>query len=379
VSRIDFYRHDLGEEELEALRGVLESLFLTTGPRTEEFERAFAEYLGTRFAVGVMSCTSALFLSLKALGVGPGDEVITTPMTFIASSTAILHTGARPAFVDVEPDTGNLDATRLGEALTDRTRAVLPVHLYGQMVDMRTVREFADENGLYVVEDAAHAAEAARDGVRPAQLSDAACFSFYAVKNLTSGEGGAVATRRAEIDEKLRNLRLHGMTKGAYDRYSTTYRHWDMTALGYKANMSDLQAALLLCQIPRIEERMAKRERLARRYEAALRQIDGVEIPVVRDRARSALHLYTIWVAPERRDEILTRLQEAGVGVAVNYRAIHLLSYFRDAFGFERGMFPNAERIGDRTISLPFYVNMSDADVEQVVEALARIIESPPS
>ena len=379
MSKVDFYRHHLGGEELEALRGVLGSLFLTTGPRTAEFERAFAGYLGAPFAVGVTSCTSALILSLKALGIGPGDEVITTPMTFIATSTAILHTGAEPVFVNVEPDTGNLDATRLREALTERTRAVLPVHLYGQMADMRRVREFADENGLLVVEDAAHAVEASRDGVRPAELSDAACFSFYAVKNLTSGEGGAVATRRAELDEKLRSLRLHGMTRGAYDRYSASYQHWDMTELGYKANMSDLQAALLLCQIPRIEERLARREELARSYDAALRGIDGVERPVIREGARSARHLYTIWVAPERRDEVLTRLQEAGVGVAVNFRAIHLLSYFRERFGFERGMFPNAERIGDRTISLPFYVGMAEADVARVAERLAKIIESPSS
>src|SRR5713101_3919206 len=224
MTAIPFFRHDLGRAELDAVAEVLASPVLTTGETVSRFERCFADYLGCRCAVAVTSCTGALHLSMLALGIGPGDEVITTPMTFIATATAILEAGAAPVFVDVEPNSGNLDVSGIEAAITQRTRAIIPVHLYGQMCDMRAMRKIADRHGLYIIEDAAHCVEGDRDGIRPGQLGDTACFSFYATKSLTCGEGGAVVTNHETLAAKLRALRLHGMTKAAADRAREGYR-----------------------------------------------------------------------------------------------------------------------------------------------------------
>jgi len=373
MGKVEFYRHALMSEDVEALVEVLNSVFLTTGPRTAEFEQAFARWLGVDHAVGLSSCTAALFLSLQALDVGPGDEVITTPMTFMATSNAILHCGATPVFVDVEPETGNIDVRRIERAITPKTRAIIPVHLYGTMVDMRCLMELANRHQVPVIEDAAHAVEPVRDGVRPGQLGRTACFSFYATKNLTCGEGGAIVTNDAELAERVRRLRSHGMSKGAADRYTGRYQHWDMLELGYKANLTDLQSVLLLRQLPRLEHQLARRESVAQRYEAAFRDIEGIDYPRVPAGARGARHLFTMWVPPDRRDETLAALQDRGVGVAVNYRAVHLLSYYRSRFGYERGAFPNAELIGDRTVTLPLYPGLSDEAVQTVIDTVRTV------
>ena len=369
--KVPFYRHELGAREKAAVAEVLDSLFLTTGPKTREFEAQFAKSFDAPHCVGVSSCTTALTLALHAVGVRPGDEVITTPMTFIATSNAVLHLGAKPVFVDVEATTGNLDASRVEGAITERTRAILPVHLYGQMADMRAIAAIAEAHDLRVVEDCAHAVESTRDGVRPATLSDAACFSFYATKNLTSGEGGAVVTRRADVDEQIRLLRNHGMSKNAYQRYQGAYEHWDMVALGYKANLFDLQSALLLSQLPSVEDRLRQREKVAAQYDAAFASMSGVDLPQVASATRHARHLYTIWLDPSRRDAVLSTLQGEEIGVAVNYRAVHLLRYYRERFGYEPGTFPEAERIGNSTISLPLFPSMTEPETKRVIEAVA--------
>jgi dTDP-4-amino-4,6-dideoxygalactose transaminase len=374
MRRVEFYRHSLTESDIAAAADVLRSVFLTTGPRSAAFERAFAEHLGVHNVVSLSSCTSALFLALTALGVGPGDEVITTPLSFVATANAILHTGATPVFVDVEPETGNLDVSRVERAITNRTRVVIPVHLYGLMVDMRALSHLCRRRGIIIIEDAAHAAEAERDGVRPGQLGQAACFSFYATKNLTCGEGGAAATQDAAMAESLRRLRSHGLSKEAASRYNTDrYQHWDMLELGYKANLSDIQAALLLGQLPRLDAQLARREAICRAYEKAFADIPGLDFPRVPTGARSARHLFTIWAPPELRDDALRGLQERGVSVAVNYRAMHLLTYYAARFGYVPGSFPVAELIGDRTITLPMYPAMSDEDVEHVIGAVREV------
>jgi UDP-4-amino-4-deoxy-L-arabinose-oxoglutarate aminotransferase len=368
--KLEFYRHHLGQAEKQACLTVLDSLFHTTGPACARFEKEFAEFLGVGQAVTMANCTVALELVLRALGVGPGDEVITTPMTFIATANAVLHAGATPVFVDVEPATGNLDASLVAAAVTARTKAILPVHLYGAMCDMRALRALADLRGLWLVADCAHAVESTRDGLTSAQGVDAACYSFYATKNLACGEGGAVATASEDLAERLRILRLHGMSKGAADRYSGRYQHWDMVELGYKANLSDIQASLLLPQLPGLLDRLARREAIARAYGEGLAGLPGVSLPAKPPGAgvRHGRHLFTIWV--EQRDEFLAGLQERGIGVAVNYRAIHLLSYYRHRFGFAPGAFPVAERIGDATLSLPFYPGLTEAEVARVIRAV---------
>jgi len=374
TSPIPFFQHDLGQPELDAIREVLSGPILTTGATVERVERRLAEYLGARHVLTVTSCTGAMHLSLLALGVGPGDEVITTPMTFIATATAIIEAGAIPVFVDVEENTGNLDARRVEAAITARTKAILPVHLYGQMCDMRALRAIADRHKLFLVEDAAHCVEGARDGIRPGQLSDTACLSFYATKNLTTGEGGAIVCNDTALAERLRLLRLHGMTKTAYDRSREGYQHWDMVAMGWKYNMDNIHAALLLPQMERLDAAWEKREGVAQRYQALLAEVPGLTWPQTLPGVKHGHHLFPVWVVNGRRDAVVAGLQQRGIPTVVNYRAIHLLSYFRDRFGLKPGAFPMAERIGDATISVPFYPNIPAEHVEAVADGLKALL-----
>ena len=373
---IPFYRHDLGQAELDILAEVLRGAILTSGDYTAAFERKFAELLGSEAALGVNSCTGAMHISLLGLDIGAGDEVITTPMSFIATATAILQAGATPVFVDIEPDSGNLDADRIEAAITPRTKAILPVHLYGQMCDMRALSEIAERRGLSLIEDAAHAIEAERDGIRPGMLSQTACFSFYATKNMTCGEGGALVCRDAALAERLRRLRLHGMTKSGHDRQREGYSHWDMTLMGWKYNMSNIEAALLLPQFDRMAENLRRREALAARYEERLRALPGISLMTTRPDTRHARHVFTIRVQGAPRDWLIAELQARRIGCVVNYRPIHLMSYFRDSYGFKAGDYPIAERLGDETLSLPFYPSMPIEQVDAVCEAIEDLMAS---
>jgi len=374
--KVEFYRHGLGAEELAAVERVLGTLFLTTGPETRGFEEEFAGYLGVPHAVGVSSCSMALLLALKALGVGPGDEVITTPLSYVATTNAILHAGARPVFVDVEPDTGNLDVSLVPGAITERTRAVLPVHLYGLMCDMRSLGRLARREKLLVIEDSAHCVEGRRDGLAPGQGSHAACFSFYATKNLSCAEGGAVTCRRGHVAARLRQLRNHGVDRDASARHGQGVLHWDQMDLGYKANLPDLLAAMLRPQLRHVAERCARRQEIARRYDDAFRGVPDLSVTNVPRGASSARHLYTIQVPPARRDEMLSGLREAGVGCAVNYRPIHRLRYMRKELGYRQGAFPVAERIGASTISLPMYPDLPHDEQDAVIQQVVRLVRT---
>ncbi len=374
MRKVEFYRHNVGSEEIAGVTQVLQTLFLTTGATVQEFEESLAEYLRSGHAVGVTSCTAALHLALLAYDIGPGDEVITTPMSFVATAHAIMHTGARPVFVDVEAHTGNMNADLVEEAITPKTKAILPVHLYGQMCDMARIREVASRHGLIVIEDAAHALEAERDGIRPGQVTAAACFSFYATKSITSGEGGAIATTSRPVADKLKQLRLHGMDLSAADRYVKRYQHYDVVYCGWKYNMDNIQAALLISQLKHVDQYRHHRDAICRRYESAFSDIEGVEFPRVVAGSRSGRHLFTIWVDPDRRDTILGNLQDRGVGVAVNYRPIHLMSYYRHSLGYREGMYPIAEDIGQRTISLPLYTRLTDEEIEYTIQAVAEAV-----
>ncbi|MBF0569741.1 MAG: DegT/DnrJ/EryC1/StrS family aminotransferase [Candidatus Omnitrophica bacterium] len=373
--KIEFYKHNLGLEEKAKVAECLDGVFLTTGAYVREFEEKFAAYLGVRHAIGLTSCTAGLHLALLALDIGPGDEVITTPMTFIATANAIVYVGAKPVFIDVDSQTGLMDINRIEQAITPKTKAIIPVHLYGQMCDMKAISGIAARHGLKVIEDCAHCVEGARDGIRPGQLSDAACFSFYATKNLTSGEGGAVTVNDNRLDERIRVLRQHGMSKGAADRYGGNYKHWDMIELGWKYNMSNIQAAMLLPQIPKIEKNWVKRDSLYQHYMKALKGITGVDFLRLLPGVKSAHHLLTVLVDAQRRDSILHELGAQGIGCAVNYRAIHLLSFYRERYGFKENDFPNAESIGSRTITLPFWVGLTNEQVAYVACALRKALK----
>lgn len=399
---VEFYKHQLGDEEATSWRQVLDTLFLTLGPQVRAFEEELGQYLvrgrtaethGLRalapHVVGTNSNSMGLLVTLQALGVGPGDEVVTTPMTFAATANAILHLGATPVFADVEPATGLLDPAAVRAALSPRTKGILPVHLYGQMADMPALRALADARGLFVVEDSAHGIEMDRDGVRPGDLGDAAVFSFYATKNLASGDGGAVATRRAELAERLRRLRNHGVSKAATERHGASYQHWDLVELGYKANLTDLDAALLRPQLPKADAKRERREALVQRYESRLREaIPALRGPcpsprgvpwIVERRGTSSHHLFTLHAPADGRDDLLADLGKRGIGTAVNYRAIHLLTYLKERLGLPRGSLPVAEEIGDRTLSLPLYPTLSEHQQDVVVEAIATAWKALPS
>jgi len=377
--KVEFYKHNIGQQEKQKVLECLNGIFITTGSYVKEFEQKFAAYLNLDYSVGLTSCTAALHLSLLALGIGTGDEVITTPMTFIATATAIMHTGAKPVFVDVEPTTALLDANKIEGAITERTKAIIPVHIYGQMVDMKKVKKIADKYNLRIVEDAAHCIEGERDGIRPGQLGDVACFSFYATKNITSGEGGAIGTNNKELAEKILMLRQHGMSKEAVDRYSGNYQHWDMLECGWKYNMDNIQASLLLPQLARIDLTLEKRKQIFEKYIKYFQGVRKIEVTEIAPKTKSAFHLFTILVDKTKRDFLLKELGRAGIGVAVNYRAIHLLSYFRKRFGFVVGDFPVAEDIGQRTISLPFYPKLRDREISYVANTTIDILQKGKS
>lgn len=372
--KVDFFRHNIGDEEKASLLDTLNGVFLTTGPKTRQFEQEFAAYLGVPFALGVTSWTNGAFLVLKAWNIGPGDEVLVPAMTFVSTASVVCHCGATPVFVDSDPVTGNLDLALLEAKITPRTKAVIPVHLYGHMVDMKALRVVADRHGIKILEDAAHCIEGLRDGIRPGGLGDAACFSFYATKNITSGEGGAIVTRDNQLANQLGLLRLHGMSKSAADRYTAKYQHWDMELLGFKANMFDIQAALLIPQLRKMAAVLERKEQICRRYEDAFASA-GIDFPKVLPGVTSARHLFTIWPPRGRRDGMLDALQARGLGVAVNFRAIHLLKYFRETFGCRPGDLPVAEEIGDRTITIPLYAKLTDQEVDYVISAVTETMK----
>lgn len=374
MKQIDFYRHEVADQELASVAQTFDSLFLTLGPRVGEFESQFSDYMGVEHAVGVSSCSMGILLTLKAFDIGPGDHVITTPMTFASTSNAALHLGAELGFADIESDTGFLSIEAVEAALEPNTKAVILVHLHGHLVDMKAWRAFAGEHDLILIEDAAHSIEARRDGYKAGQLGDAAIFSFYATKTLTSGDGGAVVTKHDEVAKRLRRLRNHGITKDAAARHGGLYTHWDMVELGYKAALTDIEAAILLPQLPRLEERRALRQERVERYEELLSDVDEVEL--VTRHGTSSHHLFTVRVPHGRRDEVLVGLGERKVGCAVNYRAVHTLAYYRDELGFERDDFPIAADWGDRTVTLPLWPSLPLADVDMVCERLVDVLKS---
>ena len=371
---VEFFRHSLEAEDIDALKEVVGSVFLTTGPVTAKFEQKFAEHTSLPHIVGTNSCTAALHLALLALDIGPGDEVITTPMTFVATALAILHTGAHPVFADVDPSTGLIDPEQVERAVTRRTKAILPVHLYGAMADMRALRDIADRHHLSIVEDAAHCIEGERDGVHPGELGDAVCYSFYATKNLTCGEGGAVGTRFEPLAKRIRSLRLHGMTADAASRYGGKFSHWDVTEPGWKYNMDSLHASLLIHQMDRLSDNLTRRQVLTEQYHHQLNSIDKIELPSIP--GNSAYHLLTIWLPPEQRDIVAGELRERGIGVGVNYRAVHTLDYFQRTYGYAPDDFPIANKIGQRTLSLPLYPKLQPSEVSEVVDELQAITNS---
>lgn len=376
----------LGDEEIAGVTDSLRRRWIGTGPKVAAFESAFAAYKGADVprAVAVNSCTAALHLSILALGVKPGDEVITTPMTFCATANAILHAGATPVLADVDPVTFNIDPALIARKITKKTKAIVPVHFAGRLCDMTAIMKLARAHKLKVIEDCAHAIETEGHGAKAGLFGDAGCFSFYATKNVTTGEGGLVLARSQAVADKLKRLALHGMSKDAWKRYSDSgYVHYDVVELGYKYNMTDLQAAIGLPQLRKVEGHWKRRRALWARYHQAFADLP-LDLPAEPGAGeRHAYHLYTPLVrktaavrgrgVSQKRDFILSALTAEGIGAGVHYRALVDHPYYRKALGWKRSDAPVAADIGDRTFSLPLSPALSDQDVEDVVIAVRKV------
>lgn len=371
--KVEYFKHNLGQEEINECIKALQSLFLTTGKYVDNLEEALTDYLDTKYAVGLTSCTGALHLALLAAGVGRDDEVITTPMSFVATANSVCMTGGRPVFVDVEKDTGNIDADLIERAITKKTKAILPVHLYGQMVDMKKILSIARKYNLLVIEDSAHALEAQRDGIKPGQKSFGSCFSFYATKSITSGEGGAFTTNDESSAKLVKKLRSHGITSELAQRERTGIKTYDVNVLGWKYNMDNVQASLLIHQVEKIEKYWKKREEIAQKYRKAFEKL-GIEMPKKQNNSKHGRHIFPIWVKAKKRDTILDYLNNNGVGAVINYPAIHLFSFYKKSFGLKEGMFPIAEEIAEREISLPLYSKLEDREVDYVIKKVSKAI-----
>lgn len=371
--QVPFYRHDLGPANAEKIAKVLATPVLTSGSVGKAVEAQLAEFFGTRYAGLTNSWTNGALAALMAMDIRPGDEVIVPAMTFIASANIVEILGAKPVFVDVEPDTLLMSLNAMQAAVTPRTKAVIPVHIYGQMLDIRSLRSVLAGMGrseIKVLEDAAHCFEGRYEDYGPGNCSDIALFSFYATKNVACGEGGAFVTDSEDLYRKMMQTRLHGMSAGAVDRYQKGYyRHWDMARLGTKANLSDLLAALLPEQIATIQQRLPVRQALAEHYEAGLSGTP-IRIAIVRQQAVSARHIFPIHVRPAVRDQAIGILNEAGIGVAVNFRSVPTMTYYREKYGYGPDDFPVSYEWGEGEITLPMFPSIQKEEQDYVIDVI---------
>ncbi|KPK99007.1 MAG: UDP-4-amino-4,6-dideoxy-N-acetyl-beta-L-altrosamine transaminase [Omnitrophica WOR_2 bacterium SM23_72] len=376
---LPFYRPCLDDEEEQEITDTLRSGWIGRGPKTERFEKNFKEYVGSKYAIGVSSCTAGLHLSLKTIGIEGGDEVITTPMSFPAAVNAIVHQGAKPVFVDIEKGSLNMDPGKIRAAITKRTKAIVVVHFAGRPCEMNEILRIAKRNNIIVIEDAAHALGSEYQGRKIGSITDLACFSFHATKNITTGEGGMVTTDNAAFAKKIQTLSLQGMDLDAWERAKRqTYRHWDTILPGYKYNMFDLQAALGLVQLRKLEGFLKVRQRYTQIYNEAFRRIPEMAIPVQGEGIKHSYHLYVVRLKIEdlsaSRDQIMDALQRNNIGIGVHYRALHLHSFYQKTYGFKKGDFPIAEYMSDRVLSLPLYPKMNERDINDVISAVKKII-----
>jgi dTDP-4-amino-4,6-dideoxygalactose transaminase len=377
---VPFSPPDIGPEEIAEVIATLESGWLSTGPRVRQFEAAFAAYTQAPHALALNSCTAGLHLALLASGIGPGDEVITTPLTFCATANVIVHVGATPVFADVDPRTGNLDPAAAAAAITGRTRAIIPVHYGGRPADVEAFNALARRHGLITIEDAAHCVEGVAGWRKIGSTGDFTCFSFYATKNLTTGEGGMVTTCSAAAAERMRIASLHGMTRAAWSRYQADGPvSYDVVLPGFKYNMTDIQAALGLHQLAALGRHHARRQAIAQRYDEALHGLPIDRFAPTSGDSVHAHHLYTVLIdgsAGRSRDDVARALAAAGIATSVHFPVVHLHSYYRDRFGFRAGQFPHAERIAATVLSLPMSPAHTDGQLASVIHAVRAAFEA---
>ena len=378
--RIPFARPLIGEEEIEEVVDTLRSGWLTTGPKTKRFEEEFARYIGVPHALGTSSCTAALHLGLASLGIGQGHEVITSTLTFAATANVIVHLGARPVFVDIDPQTLNLDLAAVDAAVTSKTRAVIAVHYGGRMADMPGLLRLCTNRGLHLVEDAAHAVGASLAGRAAGAWGDVAGFSFYANKNLTTGEGGMMTTDSEQLLAKARTLRLQGMTRDVFRRSQNDLPSWryEIVAAGYKYAMTDIEAAIGIHQLAKLPSFQDTRHHLAVRYDAGLAGLPGLSLPAAP--APDMVHAYHLYVvrisrAGRRdRDAVFAGLAARNIEASVHFVPLHLQPYFQEAWGYKQGQFPRAEAAFREILSLPLHAGMHDDDQDRVIEAIEELV-----
>ena len=375
---LPYGRQSLEEADIQAVVDTLRSDWLTTGPKVAEFEEAMAAWVGAKYAVSFSSGTAALHAAAFAAGLGPGDEAITTPLTFAATANCVLYQGATPVFADVTPDTLNLDPEQVAAKATDRTKAVLPVDYAGHPAQLDEFLKLAEQKGWIVIEDACHALGAEHRGKRCGSIAQMTVFSFHPVKHLTTGEGGMVTTDDAKFAETLRRFRNHGISSEARQRQSAGQWYYEMVLLGFNYRLTDIACALGLEQLKRLEENLARRRQIASQYDAAFRKIRAVVRPGVREDVNPAWHLYPIRLDLAQltagRGEVFRALRGENIGVNVHYIPVHYHPYYRDRFRYENGSFPVAEAAYEGLISLPMFHGMSDQDVEDVVTAVEKVV-----
>jgi len=369
------------QAEIDEVVDSIKSGWLGTGPKVARFEEDFKRYKGAPHAAAVYSCTAALHLAMVASGVGEGDEVITTPLTFCASVNAIIHTGATPVLADVDPRTMNIDPARVAERITPRTKAIMPVHFAGRACDMDALMALAKRHRLMVVEDCAHAIETTYKGTQAGLFGDFGCFSFYVTKNVITGEGGIVLAKDESLAARIKVLALHGMSKDAWKRFSDSgWVHYQVIEAGFKYNMMDIQAALGIHQLKRVEKNWERRLEIWNRYNDAFRNLPISTPADPEPETRHAHHLYTIMVDPARagieRDAFLSAIQAQGIGVGVHYVSIPEHPFYQKTFAWKPEEYPHATRIGRQTVSLPLGPKLFDADVADVIEAVRRVLTS---
>ncbi len=376
---IHFAQPLFGKEEKREVLSVLDSGWVTLGPKTKQFEDEFAAYVGAKYAIAVSSCTAALHLSVIVAGIKKGDEVITTPFTFAATTNVLFHVGAKPVFVDIEEKTLNIDVSKIEAKITSRTCAIMPVHYGGQPVEMDKLLKLAKKYNLKVIEDAAHAIGTEYKGKRIGSISDLTCFSFHPIKNMSTGDGGMITTNNKVYAEKLIMLRLHGMSKEAWKRH-TAAGSWkyDILLPGFKYNMTDIQAALGVHQLRKLDMFITKRESYARIYDELLGNIAEISLPYVEKNIRHARNLYTIIVDTSRlkinRDDLVEKLKEANIGVSVYFIPLYHFFYYQKR-GYKKTGLPITESVYQKIISLPLYPKMKTSDIYYICKVLKKLIE----
>ena len=369
----------IGEREIAEVVDSLRSGWVGTGPKVQRFESMLSEYLGVPHCRCVSSCTAALILSMQVLGIGPGDEVLVPAMTFVASANAVEHTGATPVLIDAVPGTGMIDLDAAEAAVTARTRAIIPVHLGGRPIDMERLAALRDRHDLLVIEDAAHAIGAEWHGRRIGAFGNVTVYSFYVTKNVSTIEGGALVTDDLEIAREVERLALHGLSLGAWQRFSDSgFRHYEVVRPGFKYNMTDVQASLGLHQLPMLDAWIERRAELWQRYDALLAGLPLSTPRPPEPDTRHARHLYQVLLdpmTPVSRDELLDGLAARNIGAGVHYRGVHLHPFYRDKYGLEPARFPVAGGISERTLSLPLSPKVTEADQDDVVAALRDVLQ----